>query len=94
MPAEVGPPPPIPPKGEPAEGTDWVPAPVPERPPEVDINGVLEASAATPSGSVGLSDVPISAQDGDRTIIHNAKWWKDAIDKRLTNLNKLRGCGR
>lgn len=76
----------------PAAPVDWEPVPELERPPIVDIGGVLDASAAAPEGVTSLADIPLTAEDGDTRITHNAKWWKDAIDERLTNLNKLRGC--
>ena len=84
----------LPPQGEPTteRGPEWAPVPERERPPEVDIDGVLEASTRGPETAKPLSDVALTAEDGDRRVTHNAKWWKDAIDQRLKNLNKIRGC--
>lgn len=90
MPAEEGPPVPVPPKGEPSPEAQWEPVPEPERPPEVDVDVILNASAE--GEGVSLSNIPLTATDGDRSVTHNAKWWKDAIDDRLIKLNRLRGC--
>ena len=92
MPAEVGPPPPVPERSEAELTESWEPVPERERPPEVDVDVVLNASAEGPADTPSLTDIPLTAEVGDRTVTHNAKWFKDAIDKRLVNLNKIRGC--
>lgn len=90
MPAEEGPPVPVPPKGEPSPDAQWEPVPEPEMPPLVDINFALDRSAEGEGRN--LSDIVVTATDGDRSVSHNARWWKTAIDDRLMKLNKVRGC--
>jgi hypothetical protein len=57
-----------------------------------DIDSVLEASAQSEGGETPLEDITLVAEDGNRVVSHNAKWWKGAIDDRLKKLNKMRGC--
>ena len=90
-PAELGPPPPVPERAE-ATADAWEVAPEVDRPPEVDVDVVLDASAEAPAGTEKLANIPLTAEVGERTVTHNAKWVKDAIDKRLVKLNKIRGC--
>lgn len=78
------------PRGEPTEEAAWQPVEQLERPPEVDINGVLEAS--TQGEGTDLTNIALTATDGERSVTHNAKWFKDAVDSRLEKLNKIRGC--
>ena len=56
----------------------------------VRVDAVLDASAV--GEGTALAEIPLTATDGDRSVTHNAKWWKDAIDDRLKKLNKIRGC--
>ncbi|MBW1873541.1 MAG: hypothetical protein JRJ19_15850, partial [Deltaproteobacteria bacterium] len=53
---------------------------------------VLTDSATAPEGSPALADIQLTAEDGDQSVTHNAEWWKNAIDKRIEAINKLRGC--
>jgi hypothetical protein len=71
-------------------GPDWEPVST-ETPPKT-MTQVLAESAKAPEGSPALTDIPLTATDGTREITHNAEWWKNAIDKRIEALNKLRGC--
>jgi hypothetical protein len=72
-------------------GPGWEPVPELERPALTDISGVLEASTQGEAENA-LENIALTAEDGDRRVTHNAKWWTDAIDQRLKNLNKIRGC--
>lgn len=53
---------------------------------------VLEASREPTADSTPLNKFKLTYEIGDKKVTHNAKWWVDAIDKRLQKLAKLRTC--
>lgn len=53
----------------------------------------LERSRSPPSGEyTSLADIKLSADAGTEVITHTAEYWLNDIDKRILEMNQLRGC--
>jgi hypothetical protein len=58
----------------------------------ISIEKPLGLSRGPALEGVGRGEIKLTAEMDGKKITHNAEWWLNAIDQRLYDINKLRGC--